>query len=232
MIQDLLHRDYRSLLAEIPDESADLVFTDPPYWTLDKHRNAGTTTRLGGNRDKSKQTGWFETIDKKELKFLLREIYRVLKKDRHAFVMCDGQTLKYVLAYVERAGFNYFKPIVWDKVKPGLGYHLRSQHEFIVLLDKGKNRQPKSKSVVDIVRIPKVLKGYPTEKPVELPFFFIDQYANPGEMVIDPFCGSGSTLVAARRAGCQFIGGDASEEAIQLAANNVAKTLIYERFNA
>ncbi len=206
MKQEVYQKNAFSLLAEIETESIDLIFTDPPYWTLNKWRNIGSTTRLGGHRDKSKQSGWFETITEEELWELLVECYRVLKRDRHAFIMCDGQTLKNVLGYVEEAGFNYYKPIVWDKVNQGMGYHLRSRHEFIVLLDKGKNRQPKNLGLPDIVSIPYVRGGYPTEKPVELPLFFIEQYARKGEMVLDPFFGSGSTLAAAKIAGCQYSG--------------------------
>jgi site-specific DNA-methyltransferase (adenine-specific) len=225
MKQEFYKKNAFTLLAELPDESVDLIFTDPPYWTLNKWRNMGTTTRLGGHYEAGKQSGWFETITEDELRDLLRECYRVLKRDRHAFIMCDGQTLKNVLGFVEAAGFNYYKPIVWDKVNQGMGYHLRNRHEFIVLLDKGKNRKPKNLSLPDIVKIPYVRGGYPTEKPVELPLFFIEQYANKDEIVLDPFFGSGSTLAAAKIAGCQYIGSDISEIAIEAATNKLAKTI-------
>lgn len=222
MRQELYQKNAFSLLAEIEDSSVDLIFTDPPYWTLNKWRNMGTTTRLGGHRDSEKQTGWFETISESELWELMLEFHRVLKKDRHCFIMCDGQTLKWILGYAEEAQFSYYKPIVWDKVNQGMGYHLRCRHEFVVMLDKGKNRQPKNLSLPDIVTIPMVRGGYPTEKPVELPEFFIEQYANKGELVLDPFAGSGSTLVAAKRQQCQFLGSDTSEEAIEVATNKLA----------
>jgi site-specific DNA-methyltransferase (adenine-specific) len=225
MKQEIHQKDFQDLLADMPDNSVDLIFTDPAYWTLNKWRNVGTTTRLGGHRnaDKQDETKWFQTIDDAELFTLLCESYRVLKKDRHAFIMCDGQTLKNVLGYVEEAGFNYYKPLVWDKVNQGMGYHFRCRHEFIVMLDKGKNRKPKNLSLPDIITIPMIRGGYPTEKPVELPELFVEQFTNKGETVIDPFCGSGSTLVAARRRGCQFIGGDISEDAVKLSWENVLK---------
>lgn len=207
--------DAFELLKGIPSESVDLVFTDPPYWTLNKWRDVGTTTRLGGHRDKDQQTGWFATIDETELWELMCELHRVLKRDRHACMMCDGQTLKWVLGYAEEAGYSYAKPIVWDKVHQGMGYHLRCRHEFVVLLDKGKNRKPNDLSQPDIVTIPMVKGGYPTEKPVGLPAFFIEQFTSPDELVCDPFMGSGSTGVAATGLTRRFIGGDSSPKAFE-----------------
>ena len=199
---------------QIESNSIDMIFTDPPYWTLNKWRNIGTTTRLGGNKDKSKQSGWFETIDHEYLFQFMCECYRVLKKDTHLFLMCDGQTLKYVLDYGDKVGFNYTKPLVWDKVNIGMGYHLRNKHEFIVMFDKGKNRKPKNMSIPDIIPIPMVRDGYPTEKPKALPKLFVEQFTDEGQLVLDPFSGSGSSLIAAKECSRHYIGFDISDDAV------------------
>jgi len=201
-----------AFLETLEGNSVDMVFTDPPYWTLNKWRNVGTTTRLGGNSDKDKQTGWFETIDSEELWQLMCELYRVLKKDRHCFIMCDGQTLKWVLGYAEEAGFSYFKPLIWDKVSLGMGYHFRSRHEFIVMLDKGKNRKPKSLSIPDIFEVPMIKGGYPTEKPQGLIDIFIDQFTEENEVVVDPFFGSGTVPLSCKQKNRIFKGSDISDE--------------------
>ena len=204
--------------------NVDLIFTDPPYWTLNKWRNVGTTTRLGGHRDVEKQSGWFTTIDQEELWKLMCECYRLLSKDRHCCIMSDGQTLRHVLGYYEEADFSYAKPIIWDKVKPGMGYHLRCRHEFIVLMDKGKNRKPKDLGMADIITIPMVTGGYPTEKPAALPDVFIQQYTEPGELVLDPFMGAGSTVIAAHSAGRRAIGIDVSQEACDITISRLKGT--------
>ena len=210
---DLYKMDAFAFLSGLKAGSVDMVFTDPPYWTLNKWRNVGTTTRLGGNAEKDKQKGWFETIDQEELWVFMCEVYRVLKKDRHAFIMCDGQTLKWVLGYAEEAGFSYYKPLVWDKVYLGMGYHFRNKHEFIVMLDKGKNRKPKNLSMPDIFTVPMVRGGYPTEKPIGLIEPFIEQFTQENELVIDPFFGSGTVALACQKMSRRFQGSDVSSQA-------------------
>ena len=213
--------DYNKLISETPDESVDMVFIDPPYWTLNKWRNVGTTTRLGGNGDKNKQIGWFETISQDDLFYLMHDLYRVLKQDTHAFIMCDGQILKYVLGYAEEAGYSYYKPIVWDKVLAGMGYHLRCQHEYVVMLDKGKNKMPKDRSITDVIRIKMIRGGYPTEKPIALPKLFIENYTDQNDVVMDCFCGSGSTALACLETGRKFLTCDISENAIEYANKRI-----------
>jgi len=210
---DLQKKDAFAFLETLEKESVDLIFTDPPYWTLNKWRNVGTTTRLGGNSDKDKQTGWFETIDSTELWELMLEMFRVLKKDRHAFIMCDGQTLKWVLGYAEESGFSYYKPLVWDKVSLGMGYHFRSRHEFIVMLDKGKNRKIKDLSLPDVITVPMLKNGYPTQKPLALINIFIQQFTEEGETVVDPFFGSGTVPLSCQDNKRIFKGSDISDDA-------------------
>jgi len=214
-------KDGLEFLRSIQTASVDMVFTDPPYWTLNKWRDVGTTTRLGGNSDKAKQTGWFDTIDAEGLLEIMCEIHRVLRKDRHAFIMCDGQTLKWVLGYAEQAGFSYYKPLVWDKVSIGMGYHLRNRHEFIVMLDKGKNRKPKNMSLSDIITVPMVRGGYPTEKPQAITDIFVEQFTEPSELVVDPFFGSGTVAASCLTHGRNFRGSDISDDAYTHANNRL-----------
>ena len=221
----ILNEDALVAIKNIPNNSIDLIFTDPPYWTLNKWREIGTTTRLGGNRDENKRdtSKWFKTIDESELFEFMCECFRVLKMDRHACIMCDGQTLKWVLGYAEESGFNYYKPIVWDKVSIGMGYHFRCKHEYIVLLDKGKNRKPKNLSLSDIITIPMIKGGYPTEKPIELSKIFISEFTDENDIILDPFMGSGSTIIAAKELKRDYIGFDINEEAYKIVEQRIKK---------
>lgn len=234
MHYQLKHGDALLFLEQMPDASVDCIVTDIPYWTLDQHRNIGTTTRLGGHRDAEKRTGWFETIDQTETYECLCQFARILPKSGHAWVMCDGKTLGYVLGFVNEGetGFKYVKPYPVLKrargggYRQGLGYHLRGAHEYAVLCEKGRRRFP-----TELESRPDIFapiwsgdaetkpftpdgKPYSTAKPFELMSDLIQLSSARGETVIDPFCGSGTTGVAALALGRKFIGFDRSEYAI------------------
>ena len=71
-------------------------------------------------------------------------------------------------------------------------------------LEKG-HRAPNRRDLGDVLRFPRVVRGYPTEKPTGLWKILIGQSTRPGELVVDPFCGSGSVGVAARELGRQAL---------------------------
>lgn len=206
----------------LPGQSIDMLLTDPPYWTLDEHRKKGTTTRLGGHNDKDKRTGWFNTIDSQELFDLMCQAHRVMTTNRHAYIMGDGQVLKWLLGYAEEAGFSNYKPIVWDKINQGMGYHYRCRHEFFVMLDKGKNRKLSSLSTPDIWSIKRIMRAeVPTEKPVPLMEIPITHSTESGEVVLDPFMGGGSVAIACIKHGRKFIGVEINERHAEIAVRRI-----------
>jgi len=208
-------------LDSLEDKSIDLIITDPPYESLNKHRGKGTTTRLKNNKITS--DGWFKTISNDMFHLLFIEMYRVLKKNTHCYVFCDQETMFYIKRIGEKVGFKFWKPIVWDKVKIGMGYHYRSRYEFVLFFEKGKRRL-KDLGIPDIIEIPKIHDGYPTEKPVELAKVFIKQSTEHGDLVIDPFIGSGAFGVAAIESGCNFAGVDICKEAVDISNKRLTKT--------
>lgn len=201
-------------LSKIADKSVDSVITDPPYWTLNKWREVGTTTRLGGHRDKEQRDDnkWFQTIDANELWDLMNEIYRILKPNTHAYIFCDDETSDYVKSYANDMEWTKVKRLIWDKINQGMGYTYRCRYEFIVFLQKGK-RKLTDLSIPDILTVKKVINGFPTEKPVALMEILIKQSTQVGELVCDPFFGSGSVAVACENLKRKFIGNDISDEA-------------------
>ncbi len=197
-------------LSTLADASVDLIVTDPPYESLEKHRNVGTTTRLKVSKSSSNQ--WFEIFPNERFESLLREVYRVLKNNSHFYLFCDQETMFVIKPIAEKVGFKFWKPIVWDKVSIGMGYHYRSRHEYILFFEKGK-RKLNDLGVPDVLQCKRVFRGYPTEKPVELIEVLISQSSNENQLVVDPFFGSGSTLIAARNLSRSYMGCDISESA-------------------
>jgi site-specific DNA-methyltransferase (adenine-specific) len=116
-------------------------------------------------------------------------------------------------------------------VRAGMGYHWRASKENILFLEKrsrpqvchsdwtvrkdptGKGRQLNFKGWPDVLPHPPVRDGYPTEKPVPLLERLIQNSSNRGEIVLDPFMGSGSTGEAALINQREFLGGDIGQEA-------------------
>lgn len=205
--------DAISWLKSIESGSVDLVVTDPPYESLEKHRKIGTTTRL--KQSKSSSNIWFEILPNEKLEALMHELYRVLKKNTHCYIFCDQETMFYLKPIGEKVGFKFWKPIVWDKQRIGMGYHYRARYEFILFFEKGK-RKLNNLGIPDVLGYPRVHKGYPTEKPVDLAKVLIEQSTSEGELVIDPFCGSGAFGVAAMKLNRVYWGNDTNAEAVKL----------------
>lgn len=207
---NLSQDDAVNWLSMLDSASVDLLITDPPYESLEKHRKIGTTTRLKVSKSSSNQ--WFEIFPNARFEELLREVYRVLKKNAHFYLFCDQETMFVIKPIAEKIGFKFWKPIVWDKVSIGMGYHYRARHEYILFFEKGK-RKLNDLSIPDILTHKRVYRGYPTEKPVSLLEVLVAQSSREGELVADPFFGSGSTLVAAKNLNRQFKGNDISSSA-------------------
>ena len=204
--------DAVALLRSLPPESVDLLVTDPAYESLEKHRAIGTTTRL--KRSKASSNEWFTVFPNSRFPELLTEAFRVLKRNSHFYLFTDQETMFVAKPRAEEAGFKFWKPIVWDKRVIGMGYHYRSRYELILFFEKGK-RKLADLAQADIITERRV-RGYPSEKPPEVSEILIRQSTEPGALVVDPFCGSGSVGVAALRNGRRFLGGDICEEAVEI----------------
>jgi site-specific DNA-methyltransferase (adenine-specific) len=215
--------DAIELMRQLPDRSVDLLLTDPPYESLEKHRAKGTTTRL--KKSQSSSNAWFTIFPNKRLLELMTEAHRVLKPNSHAFIFCDEETLFLLKPIGEQAGFRFWKSLTWVKTKKhcpegltdqphevaakmvrgGLGYHFRGASERIAFFEKGKRRL-NDKSSPDVLFGTRAGDGeYPTQKPLGPVETLIRASSSPGDLVLDPFAGSGTTGVAARNLGRRAI---------------------------
>ncbi len=206
-------------LRTLPDASVDLVITDPAYESLEKHRAVGTTTRL--KHSKASSNDWFTIFPNSRFGDLLREVHRVLRRNRHFYLFCDQETMFVAKPEAEQAGFRFWKPLIWDKQKIGMGYHYRSRYELILFFEKGKLKL-NDLAVPDIISQPRVHRGYPAEKPPEVSEVLIRQSTRAGMLVVDPFMGSGSVGVAAARLGRDFMGTDICAEAVDVGGERIA----------
>lgn len=209
----LTQGDAVAWLRALPSSSVDLVVTDPPYESLEKHRAVGTTTRL--KHSKASSNDWFTIFPNARFPELFAEIYRVLKKDTHFYLFCDPETMFVAKPLAEAAGFKFWKPLIWDKMSIGMGYHYRARYECVLFFEKGK-RKLHDLGIADIIQSKRISGGYPAEKPPEVSEVLIKQSTDTHQLVVDPFMGSGSVGVAAIRNGRNFRGNDLCLEALEI----------------
>lgn len=218
---ELAQVDAVDWLQSLPPASADAMVTDPPYESLEKHRAIGTTTRL--KHGKASSNDWFSIFPNARFPQFFEAAYRVLKKNAHLYLFCDPETMFVAKPIGEACGFKFWKPLIWDKRRIGMGYHYRARYETILFFEKGKRRLS-DLGVADIIESPRVCNGYPTEKPVEVAEVLVRQSSAEGDIILDPFMGSGAFGVAAAKLGRHFAGTDLSSEACTVARARLTAT--------
>jgi DNA modification methylase len=192
----ILHGDCISLMRQMPGESVDLIVTDPPYLVNYRDR-AGRTIQNDANSD------W--------LKPAMQEACRVLKHDRVAIMFYGWTRVDAFFEAWRNAGFQPVGHIVFRKTYSSKSRFLKYQHEQAYLLAKGRPPLPK-RPLADVIDMPySGNKLHPTQKPVAALASLIRSFSLPGELVLDPFAGSGSSCAAALLTGRRFLGMELDE---------------------
>jgi site-specific DNA-methyltransferase (adenine-specific) len=190
-VNTVLQGDCVNVMRQLRTGSVDFVLTDPPYLAHYRSRDGRTVANDG-------DAAW--------LKPAFAEIFRVLCRDSFCVSFYGWhQADKFIAAWRE-AGFRLAGHLTFTKRYPSTERFLRYHHENAYLLGKGNPPQPSQ-------RIPDVLewqysgnKLHPTQKPLCVLTPLIQCFSRPGAVVLDPFCGSGSTLLAAKLQGRKYIG--------------------------
>jgi len=215
----LMQGDCLKLMATIPDNSVDMVLTDPPYRVIS-----------GGNKSARRPMGMLSANDGKifkhnniEFSDYLPEIYRVMAVRSHLYLMVNLLNLETAMSCVRDAGFKIHNLLVWQKnnVTPNRWY--MKNIEYVIFARKGKAKSilnPSSKTChsFDNVSLGRV---HPTQKPVDLMQHYIKNSSEIGDVVLDPFMGSGSTGVAAKNLNRKFIGIELDEEYFEIAKDRI-----------
>ena len=138
-------------------------------------------------------------------------------------MFADWRMLTQVSRSVESAGLIYRSLIVWDKVSIGPGMGFRAQHEMCLAFTAGVPKVCHT-GTANVLRCKRTRNAHhPTQKPVTLLRQMLDVVTAPGDLVVDPFMGSGSTGVAAVSGGRRFIGSDLSPQHVATAAQRISE---------
>ena len=187
----ILHGNCIEKMREIPANSIDFILTDPPYL-------ANYRSRDGRSIQNDANSNW--------LRPAMREAYRVLKQDRVAVMFYGWPKVDVFFAAWKDAGFRPVGHIVFRKSYSSQTRFLGYQHEQAYLLAKSRPPLP-SRPVADVIDMPySGNKLHPTQKPVPALVPLIRSFSLSGEVVLDPFAGSGSTCVAAALCGRKYLG--------------------------
>jgi len=222
----IYHQDVIQFLKSLSSNSVDLIVTDPAYSGMNQRLKLGKGKIIGTYKNRGENGKWFEEFLDTEDNYtiFLKECFRVMKNNRHIFLMFDSYSLL-TLAPLVRDIFEVKNILVWDKVNIGLGHYFRRRHEFILFACKGK-RKIKLRSIPDIWNIKRFTHApYPTQKPTEIFELMLASSADKDFVVCDPFLGSGSSAIASIKRNCRFIGCDISGIAIEKSISRIKEFL-------
>jgi adenine-specific DNA-methyltransferase len=187
----VLQGDCVDVMRRIPSHSVDFVLTDPPYITRYRARDGKSV--INDNNDR-----WLQPA--------FTQVYRVLKPDSFCVSFYGWNKADLFLSAWRNAGFRIAGHIVFRKQYASSVRFMRYQHEQAYLLAKG-NPRPPAQPVSDVIDFAYTgNRLHPTQKPIEALSPLIEAFCKPSGTVLDPFCGSGSTLVAAQQLDRRYLG--------------------------
>ncbi len=230
-LNKILEGDCRDVLAKLPDGCIDLAYLDPPF-------NTGQTQTAEHGEF---QDSWEDMAD--YLAYMrprIESIHRVLQQNGAVLLHCDWRTCHHFRQMLDEifGAEHFINHLIW---RYGLGgsspRRFSRKHDDILFYARGadyyfdpprvpatsRRMQGQTKKASDVIDIPSINNmaleraGYPTQKPLALLRMLIEACCPPGGVVLDSFCGSGTTLVAAKESGREFIGIDRHSQAVTMA---------------
>lgn len=223
----LYNDDCIKVMKDIPDESVDLILTDPPYKM--NHSTGGCTNMEMKNKWNGNIKAGNIVVDfNTDIKFYtwIPEIFRILKPKSHCYIFCNDKNIQEMLNELEKAGFKESNLLVWVKNNATPNRYYMKNVEFVIFCYKGGAKpitNMGSKCAVSVNNIHGKNKLHPTEKPVELLSSYILNSTNENDVVFDPFMGSGSTGVACINNGRNFIGIEIDKRYFDIAKKRISE---------
>jgi modification methylase len=249
-LNDIISGDCIVEMARLPDKCVDMIFADPPY----NLQLGGDLFRPEGGRVDAVDDDWdkFESLTTYDnfTRDWLEQARRILKDDGTIWVIGSYHNIYRVGALLQDAGYWILNDIVWRKTNPMpnfRGTRFTNAHETLIWCAKDEKArytfnyramkalnddlQMRSDWLMPICAGGERVKGadgakaHPTQKPEALLYRILLACTKPGDVVLDPFFGTGTTGAVARRLGRQWIGIEREATYVKVARERIASTL-------
>lgn len=212
----MLNRDCFDIIKKIEDDSIDLILTDPPY---------GIDLTPQRENSKFKNT---KVINDNTLEWLdsyVEDIYRISKNV--ACFFCGWQHIdKFKIALEKK--FIIKNILIWNKDWFGMGNNYRPNYEMIILCCKTNLTTPSNNksNILTYRRLSPQKLTHSCEKPIDLLSDLISELSKEGDVILDTFMGSGSTIDSAKRLNRKYIGIELDENYFNIAKERISNIII------
>jgi len=239
--------DCISLMRKIPDNSVDLIFADPPYnLQLNNELYRPNQTRVDAVDDEWDKFNSFEEYDEFSRKWL-SECRRILKDSGSIWVIGTYHNIFRIGKIIQDLGYWILNDVIWIKTNPMpnfRGTRFNNAHETLIWATKSKESkytfhyhslkvfnddlQMRSDWIIPICQGEERIKvngkkAHSTQKPEELLYRIIMATSNIGDIVLDPFSGSGTTPAVAKKLGRKFIAFEKDENYVKISNERLEK---------
>lgn len=206
----IIKQDAIDFLHEFEDNSIDLLLTDIPYNVVNRKSNG------------------LRNLDKKDADPFNLNLYELLelihKKTKGSiYIFCATEQISEIRSYFAEKKLST-RTVVWEKTNPSPmnGQHLWLSSIELCVFAKKKNAVFNEYCKSSVLRYPTVKnKRHPTEKSLQLFKKIIETSSNENDLVVDPFCGSGTTAVAAKLLNRRFKCCDINDDYISIAKERI-----------
>ena len=218
----------------LPEHSVDLIWTDPPYGNSNNVNDLNSArAKVQGRAVKPIANDGLPEM-KVVVEGMLLAAVGLLKADYNGVCVCcsggggaKGPLFAWLANRLDCQGLQFFHSVIWNKINPGLGWRYRRQHEMVMVAHtKGARilwRDPKQAAGNVMSYTAPHRRAHPNEKPLALVRKFLELHASPGDLVLDPFMGSGTTGVAALELGLKFVGVELDPEHFDVACGRIGR---------
>lgn len=211
---DLLQGDCLELMKDIPDESVDMILTDPPYGiAFQSGHRTSRYERIKGDQN----LDWLDDF--------VEEIFRVSKNNTAHYMFCSFHHIDVFKQAIQKR-FKVKNIITWVKSNTSMGDlkgDFASKTEFIIFFQKGR-RLINGKRDSNVFEYNKTRNElHPTQKPVDMTEYMLSKFSDEGNIILDPFMGSGTTGVACKNLNRNFIGIELDDKYFEIAKRRISE---------